>query len=153
MNDRIRCVILRWLAQRDYSQQEIRQKLKSKQNIALNEIEIDIILSDLMQAGFINESRYTENYIRYRRVKGYGPVRISLELQVRGIKDEMIAEHLKITDNAWFVEARHVWRKRFKMGQAADIKQRAKQMRFLQYRGYTQEQIKYALGLVVEQPD
>jgi regulatory protein len=144
MDDHIRCVILRWLAQRDHSQHEIRQKLKQKRNLAPHEI--NAVLSDLVQMGWINDSRYAENYIRSRRTKGYGPLRISLELQARGIKDEMIAEHLKITDNAWFAEARGVWQKHFKGRQSADIKERVKQMRFLQYRGYTQEQIKHALG-------
>lgn len=70
-----------------------------------------------------------------------GPVRISVELQARGITPQMIAQHLDITDNAWFTEARAVWLKHFRGKYPADFKGRVKQMRFLQYRGFTREHI------------
>src|SRR4029077_14436536 len=96
---------------------------------------------DLNRSGLLNDARFTENYIRWRRGKGFGPVRISLELQARGISDEVIAEQLKITDNAWFADARKLWQKHFKNQRNSDFATRAKQIRFLQYRGFTQEQI------------
>ena len=99
-----------------------------------------------MQIGLINDARFAENYIRSRRTKGYGPLRIHRELQAHGIADEVIAEHLKITDNAWIVEAHSIFRKRFKASKLTDFKERAKLMRFLQYRGFTQGQISSALG-------
>jgi len=149
VSDHIRRVILRWLARRDYSQQEIRQKLKLKGA----EQEIDTVLSELVQMGLINDSRFAENYIRWRCAKGFGPLRICLELQARGLTNEMIAEHLNITDNAWIINARAIWQKHFKASKPADFKQRAKQMRFLQYRGFTQEQINNALELDVVEED
>lgn len=85
--------------------------------------------------------RFTENFIYWRRNKGYGPIHISNELKARGIPSEMIAEHLDITDNAWLIEVRKLWQKRFKNKAAKDFKSLAKQMRYLQYRGYTREQI------------
>lgn len=104
------------------------------------------MITALVQEGLINEQRFTENYIRWRRGKGYGPLRISAELQTRGILPEMIAEHLQITDNAWFAEARKVWQKYFKGKMPEEFKLRAKQMRFLQYRGFTREQIAAVFG-------
>lgn len=89
----------------------------------------------------MSDQRFAENYTHWRREKGYGPVRISQELKARGITDEMIAEQLEITDNAWFTEAYKVWKKRFKNKLPNDFKSRVKQMRFLQYRGFTQEQV------------
>jgi regulatory protein len=53
----------------------------------------------------------------------------------------MIAKQLQITDNAWFTEARNVWQKHFKGKLPTDFESRAKQMRFLHYRGFTREQI------------
>ena len=53
----------------------------------------------------------------------------------------MIAKHLQITDNAWFAEAQKAWQKQFKGNNSCDLKLRAKQIRFLQYRGFTREQI------------
>lgn len=94
-----------------------------------------------MQDGLINEQRFTENYIFWRQQKGYGPLRISAELQARGISSEMIAKQLQITDNAWFAQAQKAWQKQFKGKTPSDLKLRAKQIRFLQYRGFTREQI------------
>ena len=139
----IRRVVLHWLTRRDYSQHEITQKLKVK---AYPTEAIHTVVADLAQAGLINESRFTENYIYWRRGKGYGPLRISMELRSRGIPSEMIAEQLQITDNAWFAEAQKAWQKQFKGKLPADFKLRAKQMRFLQYRGFTREQIESVFG-------
>lgn len=72
-------------------------------------------------------------------------MRIAAELNARGIGAEMIAEVIQITDNAWFTEALKVWRKQFKGIIPTDFTHRAKQMRFLQYRGFTREQIEFAV--------
>ncbi|MBV9575011.1 MAG: regulatory protein RecX [Gammaproteobacteria bacterium] len=131
-------IVLRLLARRDYSQQEIKQKLYAKGH---EQQEVEKIIDDLVKAGMINNKRFTENYIHWRSGKGYGPKRIYVELQARGIPDETIAEHLNITDNAWFNKAHQLWLKHFKGKQPANFKERIKQLRFLQYRGFTQEQI------------
>lgn len=103
------------------------------------------IVTRLVEAGLISDVRFTENYIRWRRGKGFGPLRITVELQARGVHAQVIAEQLQITDNAWFTEARNVWLKHFKGKVAHDLKSRAQQIRFLQYRGFTREHIQSLL--------
>lgn len=136
--EKIRRVILDWLARRDHSRLELAQKLRVK-GYSIEDSES--IIEELAHAGLINEQRFTENYVYSRRGKGFGPLRISIELQARGIPAEMIAEHLHITDNAWLGQVNRVWQKHFKNRLPADIKTRARQMRFLQNRGFTREQI------------
>ena len=130
------------LARRDHSKLELTKKLNAKR---YPPHEIEIVVSDLIQAGLLSDLRFTENYISSRRKKGYGPLRITFDLQSRGISHEMIAEELKIADNAWLAEARLVWQKHFKGKIPKNFKDKAKQIRFLQYRGFTQEQIENAL--------
>jgi regulatory protein len=134
--------VLYWLARRDYAQQELRIKLRQKK---YTQEAIESVINELVVSNLINENQFTENYTHWRSQKGFGPVRIMQELQVRGISAEMIAEHVQITDNAWLNLAQRVWRKHFKSA-PQNMQQRAKQMRFLQYRGFTREQIDYALG-------
>jgi regulatory protein len=134
----IRRTALNLLARRDHSQSELKNKLTAKRYPANL---IDAVINDLHQAGLINEQRYTENFIRFRRNKGFGPERIALELHAKGIAEETIAEHLQITDNAWLVEARRVWQKHFKGIMPTQLNDRAKQIRFLQYRGFSREHI------------
>ncbi len=131
------------MARRDYSQHDISQKLKAK---GYTHPDIASVISDLAKAGLINDVLFAENYIHWRRAKGCGPLRISMELKAHGITEEMIAEHLHISDNAWFIDAHNSWRKHFKGKKPTDFKNRAKQMRFLQYRGFTREQIESVLG-------
>jgi regulatory protein len=134
---RLRRVVLNLLARRDHTYQELIKKLQKRFLLA----DIKLMLDKLIQQDFINEERFTNNFIEVRRRKGFGPKRIKLELQNRGIKDQMIAEHLKMTDNAWLNEIRKTWQTYFKNKLPINFKEQAKQMRFLQYRGFTLEQI------------
>ena len=136
----LRRTALNYLTRRDHSQSELAQKLRGKK---FPHDDIQAHIASLAQEGLLNDSRFAENYCRYRRAKGYGPLRISMELQARGINAETIAEVIQITDNAWFAEAERIWRKRFKSTAPKDLALRAKQMRFLQYRGFTREQIEH----------
>lgn len=89
----------------------------------------------------MSHERFIESYIHARCNKGFGPLRIQAELTQRGIPQELIDPHLKITDNAWIIKIREVWQKRFKNQPPKDAKTRAQQMRFLYGRGFTVEQI------------
>ncbi len=126
------------LTRRDHTRLELSQKLARKN---YTEADIDSVLTTLEEAGLINTSRFAESYTHYRRAKGYGPRRIAMELQAKGVTEAMIAEQVKITDNAWFTDIRTIWRKHFKGRLPADHQQRAKQLRFLYNRGFTQDQI------------
>ncbi|RDI42810.1 regulatory protein RecX [Aquicella lusitana] len=130
--------VLNWLSRRDYSQQEIRQKLKAK---SCTPDEIETLIADLLQAGLINDLRFAENFVYWRSKKGYGPHRIAAELQARGIADDVIAEKLSVPADVWLAEIHKVWQKHFKGKQPTNFKERAKQIRFLQYRGFTREQV------------
>lgn len=139
----IRQAILNMLARRDYSQQEITRKLLDKKY----PIEaIQPVIDHLLREGLIKDSRFAESYSHARHNKGYGPLHIKMELQARGINTEIIAEVLDMADNKWFDQARHVWQKRFKGQTAQNYADLAKQMRFLQQRGFTKEQIDSVLG-------
>ncbi|HEX4045391.1 MAG TPA: regulatory protein RecX [Gammaproteobacteria bacterium] len=136
----INTTALRILARRDHAEAELAQKL-SRRGFADDAIRA--LLRQLTQQDLLNDQRFAESYLRARRNKGYGPNRITLELQARGITAEMIAEIVEITDNAWLIEIDKVWRKRFKSELPQNQQQRAKQARFLQYRGFTLEQIRH----------
>jgi regulatory protein len=140
LNDvkRLRQTALNALSRRDYSTLELSNKLLTK---GYQSSDIHLLMTELKQVGLLNEQRFTEHFIHWRRAKGVGPLRIVKELEDRGVPHETIAEQLQITDNEWFSDAHTVWRKQFKGHMPAEYKQRAKQMRFLQYRGFTKEQI------------
>jgi regulatory protein len=131
-------VALNYLARRDHSKLELTNKLENK---GYSTTLIEVVIQELKTKRLLNDAHFAENYCHMRRNRGYGPLRIIAELQVRGIAAETIAEVVEITDNEWFIVAHHLWQKRFKNQQPNDFTRRAKQMRFLQYRGFTREQI------------
>jgi regulatory protein len=89
----------------------------------------------------LSNLRFIENYIHFRREKGFGPLRIQAELRSKGLSEEVIEDHLKIADNAWSNIVVKLWQKRFKGIKSRDPKTIRQQMRFLYQRGFTQEQI------------
>ena len=139
MHNTIRSSVLRLLSNREHSAAELLQKLLAKK---FSREEIHPVLTALAHEGLLNEKRFVENFIHYRRTRGFGPLRIRAELIERGITEELIEQELDIADNAWFTEIRRVFQKRFKNQIASDYKAHAQQMRFLQHRGFTHDQIK-----------
>lgn len=134
----LRRAAMNYLARREHSSWELTRKLRAKD---FTDSEIQQGISALTAEGLLSDTRYIESYVHARRQKGYGPLKIEAELLSRGIAKELIEHHLKIADNAWFASAKKSWHKRFKGTLPRDFKLRVKQMRFLQSRGFTSEQI------------
>lgn len=126
------------LARREHSTKELHRKLLERE---FNSADIHTALASLESERLLSDQRFTEAFVHYRRNRGYGPIRIRAELLERGIAEDLIEQHLNFADNTWLNDAREVWKKRFKNRKPHDYKSRAQQMRFLQYRGFTQEHI------------
>ena len=102
-------------------------------------------LTELTATGALAEARFTESYVRARAARGKGPVRIRAELAERGVTAEQSTPALKEVEQDWHALARAVREKRFGPALPTDYKERARQARFLQYRGFDAAQIKSAL--------
>ena len=126
------------LARREHSIAELTRKLL-KAEFELDDIK-DII-KKLTESGLQSDSRFTEDYLLYRSNRGFGSQRIRQELKERSVADDIINAGLKEADIDWFSLAMTVRCKRFGEQNPDDYKDRAKQQRFLQYRGFTHEQI------------
>lgn len=138
----INAVLFKLLAKRDYTKKELFNKLKILEYSA---VEIEEALNQASEQGFINDHRFIENYIRRRIIRGYGPLRIQIELEEKGIDTNDILEC--ISDQMfWETLAEKVRKKRFGETIPEDFTEKAKQMRFLQYRGFTKEQIREAFA-------
>ncbi len=135
---KIRACAMNLLARREHTENELLHKLRTR---GFPKEEVQMIIKQLANEGLISHLRFIEIYLHARSVKGYGPVRIRAELIERGLHEDFIEHHLNMADNAWFALARTVWQKRFKGQQPKDFRTRAQQMRFLNYRGFTQDQI------------
>lgn len=136
----IRVKAMDLLARREYSKQELQQRLLQPEFAADLVAEI---LADLAREGLQSDERFVESFISSRRRRGQGPMRIQAELRQRGISDQLIADWLDMRDSCWFKLVRDVHDKRFSGQQPETLAERARQQRFLNYRGFTTEQIQF----------
>lgn len=131
------------LARREHGRVELTRKLR--QRGALPEM-IDTALDRLTEEGLLSESRYLESFVSYRARSGYGPLRIREELSQRGLQRSDIELALRESGINWQEHLEDTWRRKFSGHMPIDARERAKQGRFLSYRGYSMEMISRLLS-------
>ncbi|NNM00734.1 MAG: regulatory protein RecX, partial [Gammaproteobacteria bacterium] len=104
------------------------------------------VLEQLQGDGSLSEERFAEAYVRQRCGRGYGPIRIRQELRERGLDAELVSAALAAVETPWRTLAETARRKKFGEEPPEDFEARARQMRFLNYRGFDENQIRAALG-------
>jgi regulatory protein len=130
------------LARREHAEAELSQKLTGK---GYEPELVAQVVAELCNEGLVSDERFTEAFVRYRREYGYGPMRIQSELRERGVSDKIQSVYLDFRDPKWHEQAVQVRRKRFGDVPPDDFKERARQSRFLQYRGFTSDQIRQVM--------
>jgi regulatory protein len=132
------------LARRDHSARELRHKLKERGYI---EIAIEPVVLELEASNKLNDQRYGANVVAYRAGRGQGPARIRHELKKSGLSAEAIATAVDEGEDApdFVALARAARIRKFGPEIPGDWKERAKQARFLQYRGFSNDHIRAVL--------
>lgn len=128
---------LDYLTRREHSSTELRAKLvKAGQELdAVNEA-----LLLLQQQGYQSDQRFSASLIRVRRGQGQGPQRIVAELEQHRIAAELWRDEMALYDD-WLELANQVRCKKFGVMVPKTWPERAKQARFLAYRGFSPELI------------
>ncbi|MCU7836595.1 MAG: recombination regulator RecX [gamma proteobacterium symbiont of Taylorina sp.] len=151
----IRTSAMNILAVREHSTLELRKKLSNKLRTLLSRKEkslpdseqfdelIEIVLQKLIIDNLLNEARFTESFIRSRLNKGFGPVKITHELNERGIPNDLINDYLESSYDFWQQRIETVHHKRFGNMPPKDYQEQTKQSRFLYQRGFSGELIRY----------
>ena len=129
------------LSRREHSRKELFIKLtkrfQSKEdiNLTLDRLEGKYLLSD---------SRFAEEYVQARRKKGFGQIKISAELEKRGVNESLISNEIDKFDD-WENLAELSFKKRFPDGPSKDFQMLQKQKNFLSNKGFTFYQIESVL--------
>ena len=131
-----------FLARREYGQEELVGRVKAAGFLA--DVAADVVAA-LAAEGLQDDRRFTESFVAARAGRGSGPLRIRQTLKERGIAGALSAEVLGQFDIDWFDLARDARQKKFGLAPPADFKEKARQMRFLQYRGFDMDQIQHAM--------
>ena len=127
-----------YLARREHGEQEITQKLIAR---GFDTDIVEAAISTLISDGLLSDSRFAEAFVYSRFKKGSGPQKIHAELRQRGIDDALISASMEAVGEQWLERVREVRVKKFGQESPGDFKERSRQMRFLQQRGFTSEQI------------
>ena len=132
-----------YLARREYGNQELKKKLRTAGYFAEA---VEPAVEQLVKDGLQDDRRFVEAFVQSRISQGKGPVRINADLSQRGIHEGLADEVLADTGEDWRALARDVRRKKFGRSLPRDFKEKARQMRFLQYRGFLSDQITAAVA-------
>jgi len=139
----VRRAAMNLLARREYARAELSRRLMGRDLPA--EL-VATVLDDLVAENLLSDARFAESFIAARAARGQGPLRIRRELEERGVGGELIDIAFDEAGTDWRAAAMAVRRKRFGPAAPADFPEKARQMRFLQYRGFEPGEIRAAVG-------
>ena len=132
-----------FLARREYGQGELITKLADK---GFERGVAEVAVARLTEDGLQSDERFAESFVQSRINQGKGPVRIRLDLGQRGVSDAVITMAVEEAGVDWYRLARDVRLRKFGATRPIDFKAKAKQMRFLQYRGFEQDHVQAAFN-------
>ena len=136
-----------YLARREHGRGELLNKLTK---FGFEPDVAEDAVAQLVEDGLQSDTRFVEAFIRSRIGQGKGPARIRAELREHDVTGSLIDAALANAEQDWYALAREVRLKKFGGSQPRDFKEKARQMRFLQSRGFEPDHIQSAVSAVDE---
>jgi len=130
----LRVRAMRYLARREHSRAELSNKLLP--HVQEGE-DLEAVLDELEKRNWLSDARAATQLVDSKRSR-FGTQRLVHELRRRGIAEELISVSLPALKENELSVAHEVWRRKF-ASLPQDAKEKAKQMRFLQSRGFSME--------------
>jgi regulatory protein len=127
----LRARALRLLARREHTRLELHRKLAPH---AADPVELEAVLDDIAQHGWLCDERFVEQFVHARRGR-FGPAYIRRALLERGVAEKLVAAALGQLKADELEAARAIWARKFKAAPSSAA-ERARQVRFLQARGF-----------------
>jgi regulatory protein len=97
----------------------------------------------------LDDARFAQNYVTWHAGRGQGPIRIGAELKRLGVSAELVQAALG-AESDWRAQALRVRTAKFGGQAPATWAAKARQARFLQYRGFSADHIRAAIGADLE---
>ncbi len=134
------------LARREHSRAQLVYKLNNYRDC----VDIEALLDDLADLDLQSDRRYAGMLVRSKAQAGYGLARIRQWAKQYGLSSEHLALAIEEEDHDWFAAALRQRQKHFGMLPPGTMQDKAKQMRYLYNRGFSQDQIQYAVDAASE---
>lgn len=138
---RLRSYAFAVLTRKEYSKAELIEKLAL---YAQDRDEVMELVEELAQQRYQSDQRVAETVLASQKRKGKGPARIQLALKNKKIDQDLIADEMQEID--WTEQAYQLKLKKYGAEVTKDPKLKAKQIRFLQYRGFDLDTIFKAIS-------
>ena len=132
-----------YLARREYGHGELLRKLELA---GYDYDTLSVEVARLAEEGLQSDKRFAKSFIQARINQGKGPVRIYHELKKRGLRKSLIDFEVKAAGQDWFALAREVRLRKFGTDPPGNFTDKARQMKFLQYRGFELDQVRAAVS-------
>jgi regulatory protein len=123
------------LARREHSRVELARKLMRRLDEGQDRADVDTVLDELQRRDLLSEDRFAAAVVRARAAR-YGDARLKQDLKSRGATAEAAAAALDAMRGSELERARAVWARRYGRPPAS-IQERARQVRFLEARGFS----------------
>jgi regulatory protein len=137
------------LARREHAAAEVQQKLLER---GYQPAVCQQAIAELVADRYLDDERYAASYVRGHAARGQGPRRIRQDMAAVGLLPDTIEAALAEGPD-WHELATQTRVRRFGPEAPADWAERSRQMRFLQYRGFSTDHIRSALGSSGAHPD
>ncbi|MEB5929691.1 regulatory protein RecX [Acinetobacter schindleri] len=142
---RLRSYAFAVLTRKEYAKAELIEKLCL---YAENRDEVLELVDELSRENYQSDQRVAETLLSSQKRKGKGPNQIKMKLKSKKIDTALIIDELKETD--WVQQAYELKLKKYGPEVTKDPKIKAKQIRFLMYRGFEMDAIMKAINRKAE---
>ena len=130
------------LARRDFASGELRHRLEGR---GFEAGAVTAALAALVEERALDDARFAQSYVTHHAGRGQGPVRIGAALAALGLTPVEVDAALAAGPE-WGALAREVRARKFGAERPATWAEKGRQARFLQYRGFSSDHIRFALG-------
>ncbi|MBE0369494.1 regulatory protein RecX [Pseudoalteromonas sp. MMG013] len=135
--------VLWLLARQEYSHKELIKKLRAKE---APESYIEELLVWCERLGYIDEARYCDSFLRRQINKGFGQKRVLAEAMNKGVDRAQLLQLIETLEVDWFQLAQDAYVKKYAVtAPNLDYKDKAKRVRYMMYRGFSYEEIDFAM--------
>ena len=130
------------VSRREHSRHELKQKLNKRfpETIPI----IEEALDKLLLNNILDDERFAEMYLNARARKGFGPIKIEMELYSKKVDPILISNAIEAYES-WIENAENELKKKFKGIEPIDYKSKMKQKQFLFNRGFSTQIIERIL--------
>ena len=138
------------LARREHSLYELFERVCERHAELDPDTIVRPVLQQLAADNLQSDQRFVEAWVRYRSLRGDGPLKIAASLKPRRIDSNLLKQAIYDAGPDWVALCREALHKKFRPSARPAQAELAKMQRFLLQRGFTGEQIRKALKLTAD---